>query len=307
MVGALAALRELQAPLLALVLLGACALKLARILRHRAVAAADGATALFPERVRRPATLALCAAELSLGLGLLATAGPGSEHGRGDAVRLTAALFFLVGMCALVELRERRPALGCGCFGELSGKPPGVRSLVRTGLLAVASLAGINARPLHLPPPGPRAVTELGLLLAELLALALASPEVGEVLDRLGYREPCELRVQPPARALTALRRSRSWRRHARMITGGPSDMWRELCWWYVVYPARSGGRDGEVVFAVEVKPRRPAIRAAVVWRAGRRPAEPASRRAREPASGPLPAPLPDQALPRAQVPSATF
>jgi hypothetical protein len=305
MVSAAAGLRELQAPLLALVMFGACALKLLRLLRHRQ-AGAGGATALFPPRVRVPATLVLCAAELLLGLGLLATAGPAGGHDRGEAVRLAVAVFFGVGMCTLVELRERRPGVGCGCFGDLSSEPPGVRSVLRAGLLASAALAGVSAPALHLPPPGLRAVTELGLLLAELLALALVSPELGEVLDRLGYREPCEVRVQPPARALTALHRSRQWRRYARVITGGPADMWRELCWWYVVYPARGGEREGEVVFAVEVGPRRPAIRAAALWQAGG-PAGSAPGQPGKPGSCPPAAPLPDQELPPAQVPSGTF
>lgn len=261
----IAALRELQAPLLGLVLLGACGMKLSRVLRARSVTAMLDATALFPERLRRPATAVLCATELSLGVALLATAGPLGKGGRADAVRLAAAVFFLVGMCALVELRERRPDLGCGCFGELSSKPAGVRSVIRAGLLAGMALAGLHLRPFGLPPPGPRAVTDLGLLAAELLVLALVSPELGEVLIRLGYAEPCDVRQQSPKRPLRALRRSRSWRRHAGMISGGPVDMWRELCWWYVVYPARSQGRDCEVVFAVEVARRRPAIRAAVV------------------------------------------
>jgi hypothetical protein len=95
------------------------------------------------------------------------------------------------------------------------------------------------------------------------------SPEVGEVLARLGYAEPCELRVAPPQRALASLRRSRAWRHHARLVTRGtPADMWRELCWWYLVYPGRDGAGECDVVFAVEVRPRRPAIHAAVVPRA---------------------------------------
>src|SRR5947208_3087601 len=81
----------------------------------------------------------------------------------------------------------------------------------------------------------------LGLLGAELLALALVSPEVGGLLTRLGYSEPCQVRSQQPQQPLTALHRSRAWRRHARLIAGEPADMWRELCWWYVVYPARGG------------------------------------------------------------------
>jgi hypothetical protein len=43
--------------------------------------------------------------------------------------------------------------------------------------------------------------------------------------------------------------------------------MWRELCWWYLVYPGRDGAGECDIVFAVEVRARRPAIRAAVVPR----------------------------------------
>jgi hypothetical protein len=43
--------------------------------------------------------------------------------------------------------------------------------------------------------------------------------------------------------------------------------MWRELCWWYVVYPGRDGPVGNDIVFAVEVKTRHPAVRAAVVGR----------------------------------------
>jgi hypothetical protein len=43
--------------------------------------------------------------------------------------------------------------------------------------------------------------------------------------------------------------------------------MWRELCWWYLVYPGQDSTGDCDVVFAVEVRPRRPAIRSAVVPR----------------------------------------
>jgi hypothetical protein len=301
----MAAMREMQAPLLALVLLGACAIKLSRVLRVRSVFAILGATALFPPRLRRPATVALCATEMSLGVGLLVTMGPAGAGGWADGVRLAAALFFLVGMCALVELRERRPDLGCGCFGDLSKQPPGGRSVLRAGLLAGAALAGVHIQHFHPPPPGPRAAADLGILLAELLVLALISPEPGEMLVRLGYSEPCQVRVVPPRRALTALHRSRRWRQHASMITGGPADMWRELCWWYLVYPARDRGRDCQVVFAVEVKPHRPAIHAAVVGPVRGpvpgRPPEPVPGRPPTQVPGGVRNPAP------AQVPSAIF
>jgi hypothetical protein len=44
-----------------------------------------------------------------------------------------------------------------------------------------------------------------------------------------------------------------------------PIDMWRELCWRYVVFPARVGDRDAEIVFAVYLRPHRPLIHAALV------------------------------------------
>jgi hypothetical protein len=44
-----------------------------------------------------------------------------------------------------------------------------------------------------------------------------------------------------------------------------PVDMWRELCWRYVVFPWNQDGANAEVVFAVQLKRRRPAIQAAVV------------------------------------------
>jgi hypothetical protein len=66
------------------------------------------------------------------------------------------------------------------------------------------------------------------------------------------------------------LRALRRWRRHAAMIIQDePADIWRELCWWYLVYPGRDGTGDWDVVFAVEVRPRRPAIHAAVLPRPG--------------------------------------
>ncbi len=91
------------------------------------------------------------------------------------------------------------------------------------------------------------------------------SPEVSEALVRLGYTDPCELRRVPADRTLAALRRSRQWRKHAAAITTElPIDMWRELCWRYVVFPCRLDGGHAEVVFAVQLK-RRPLVQAAVL------------------------------------------
>ena len=153
------------------------------------------------------------------------------------------------------------------------------------------------------PGPGPAAArglaaaTLLGLLAAELALIAGLSPELGEALVRLGYSEPCELRVVPAERTLTALRRSKQWRRHAGLITADvPADVWRELCWRYLVFPARYGDREAEIVFAVFLRQRRPQIHTALVdaatgpplaWPAAGEPVPWRGRRGGSPASGP--------------------
>ena len=279
--------RQLQLLVLAMILLGAAAAKLSRVLRAGSLSAGLGPTELFPARLRRPAALVLCAIELALGAGLLMTAGSPDPVIRADAtgVRLATAVLFLVAMCALVELRGRRPDVGCGCFGNLSTKPVGARSIARAGLLAGAALATVGIGPVHLPAPGPQAVRDLGFLVAEFLLIAALSPEVGEALVRLGYAEPCELRQLPPERALAALRRSSHWRRHAAVITSSePADMWRELCWWYAAYPACPGGRAADIVFAVQVKKHRPGVQSAIV---DREP-EPGARGDGRPAAQPV-------------------
>jgi hypothetical protein len=197
------AVRQMQIPLLALVLIGACAAKMSRVLRARSVFVVLDATSLFPPRLRRPATMAVCLTELSLGAGILLTSGR-AWRGWADGVRLATALFFLIAMCAVVELREFRPDLGCGCFGNLSGRPPGLRSVLRAGLLGAAALVSISGGELTLPPAGPAAALDLGILVAEFLLVAAVSPEVGEVLARLGPTPPCGLRAGSPQRGCTA-------------------------------------------------------------------------------------------------------
>ena len=70
----LAAARELQIPLLAVMLLGGCAAKAWRVLRSRSMKAAFDPAGLFPLRLHRPIMMAMFATEFVLGLGLIATA-----------------------------------------------------------------------------------------------------------------------------------------------------------------------------------------------------------------------------------------
>jgi hypothetical protein len=259
-------IREAQVPLLSAMLLGGSATKVTRALRVGSLDAGLGPTALFPMRLRRRVALSLCAAEFICGMALIVTAG---RFGRGEpatGVRIATTLLFLVATCSLLELRANHPDVGCGCFGEFSTSPVSGRTLSRSAFLSVAALATIGLPPLQAPHPGVDAARLLGIFAVEFLVIAALSPELGEALVRLGYSEPCELRRLPAVRTLAALRRSSQWRRRAGLITAEvPLDMWRELCWRYVVFPARLGEREAEVVFAVHLRPHRPVIHAALV------------------------------------------
>jgi hypothetical protein len=263
---ALTEVREAQVPLLSAMLLGGCAAKVARVARVGSVDAGLGPTALFPVRLRRPVALAVCAAEFACGAALIITAGGLGRGGLATAVRLVTSLLFLVATCALIELRTSHPEAGCGCFGDFSTSPVTGRTLARSAFFAVAALATIGLPPLRAPHPGADAARLLVIFAVELVVVAALSPEVGEALVRLGYSEPCELRRLPAVRTLAALRRSSQWRRRAGLITTEvPIDMWRELCWRYVVFPARLGARNAEIVFAVYLRPHRPVVHAALV------------------------------------------
>ena len=279
----LSAVREVQVPLLAALLLCACAAKAWRVARElitgRGTAGtrpgegnpgimdrALGPTALFPAELRRPAAIFMCASELLLGAGLILTATRVGARVPATAVRVGVAVFFLIALGALIELRERRPDVGCGCFGDLSASPVGMRVIARTALLAVAAIATVGEPALRLPPSAAGAELRIAIGAAELIVLAALSPELGEALVRLGYSEPCELRRIPVARTLGALTGSAQWRRYAGMIvSASPADVWREGCWRYAVYPGRENGRQVEIVFAVFLRAHRPQVRAAVL------------------------------------------
>jgi hypothetical protein len=262
----LGAVREVQIPLLALMLLGGCGAKAAKVLKSRDMAVGLGPTALFPLRLRRPLAMAMCATELTLGAGLILTAGKLGAGLPATVVRAGVSLLFLIAVGALIELRERRPDAGCGCFGELSSTPVGNRTIVRSAVLAVAAIATVGQPPLHMPSSGPLATVWIVTLIAEVLLLAALSPELAEAMTRLGYSEPCEVRRISVDRTLAGLTASAPWRRYAGLVDGRPpADIWREGCWRYLAYAGESGGRPVELVFAVSLRSRRPQVRVAVL------------------------------------------
>ena len=79
----LTAVRELQIPLLAALLLGGCAAKAWRLARTRSLSAVLVPAGLLPLRVRQPAMMTMYATEFALGLGLIATAGQAGAGGPG--------------------------------------------------------------------------------------------------------------------------------------------------------------------------------------------------------------------------------
>jgi hypothetical protein len=175
------------------------------------------------------------AAELGLGLGLIGTA---VKFGRdwptlpATVVRTGTALFFLVALGALNEMRQRHPDAGCGCFGELSGTPIGLRTIAARACCARPPSPPSGLPPLRMPSSSAEAELWLAVLAFELALIAFLSPELSEIMVRLGYSEPCELRRMPVGRTMSALHASSQWRRYADQVSArSPSDVWREGCW----------------------------------------------------------------------------
>ncbi|MGI5162190.1 MauE/DoxX family redox-associated membrane protein [Microbispora sp. CA-102843] len=211
-----------------------------------------GPAVLMPERFARPALIACALVEFALAADLLVVDHP--------VARWLPAAFFAIATYVLWDLRRRRPDVGCGCFGDVSDTPVGLRSICRVAALtAMAVLVGLQGVT-GLPDVTAETAPWIGGGVALLLA---CSPEIDEAVSRLRHRAPCEQRPMPPGRALSRLRASAAWRAHAgSLLTDQPSDMWRELCWRFFVFPVQG---DAEVVFAVHLSGRRPAVRAVVV------------------------------------------
>lgn len=257
---------DVQIPLLAALLLGGCLAKAIKVVRTGTVAAGLGPTALFPLKLRAPAAIFMCATEFCLGIGLIVTSGTFGERDPAGLIRLGTGLLFLVATFALVELRSVRPDVGCGCFGELSQTPVTGRTIARSALVAVAALATVKLDPITLPHWPGQGFALLLMLIAELVVLGFLSPEIRDVLVRIGYSAPCELRVVHPEQSLAALHRSAQWRRHSALIASNePTDIWRELCWRYIAFPSSYAGRDAELVFAVRLEHHRPVVLSALV------------------------------------------
>ncbi|MFI6505051.1 MauE/DoxX family redox-associated membrane protein [Nonomuraea typhae] len=211
-----------------------------------------GPAVLVPDRLQAPTMLACAIGEVVLAAGLLLTTN--------QLFRWGTVIFFALSTYVLMELRRRRPDVGCGCFGEVSSAPVGRRSIGRTVVLTGMALMSVWA-----PVPGWMVFAHPStLMLAGVAVLAVLSPEIEETINRIRYRAPCEQRPGPPeSQTLSRLRASSAWRAHRDELTSAePYDSWRELCWRFFAFRNRT---EDDVVFAVYLSGRRPAVRMAVV------------------------------------------
>ncbi|GAA0952900.1 hypothetical protein GCM10009560_75080 [Nonomuraea longicatena] len=211
-----------------------------------------GPAVLVPEGAQAPALVCCAVGEFILAAGLLLTDHP--------LFRWATVVFCALSTYVLIELRRRRPDVGCGCFGEVSSAPVGRRSIARTVALTGMALMSVWA-----PVPGWTVFTQPSWAIAVgVLVLAVLSPEIEETVHRIRHRAPCEQRPAPAESVtLARLKASGSWRAHrAALEPAEPYDSWRELCWRFFAFRNTAGD---DVVFAVHLTGRRPTVRMAVV------------------------------------------
>jgi hypothetical protein len=246
--------QEAQLPLLACVLILACVAKLA--IREPGTTAGPGLLTVL--RRRRSAVVTIAVVEGCLGVGLLVTDHP--------VVRLGTIVVFFVAMSVVVELRSSEVDEGCGCFGGLSTTPVQFRTVLRAFLLLLAAVAVVAEPTTGLDVVRHGTIWHAAIVVVEFAVFATLSPEIGVLLARRREPVPCEQRTVPMSETFAILHASDQWREHAAMIvTADPVDVWRELCWRFLVYRGQVDDEDVEIVFTVSTEGRNPAVRTAVV------------------------------------------
>ncbi|MCO5998532.1 MauE/DoxX family redox-associated membrane protein [Actinoallomurus rhizosphaericola] len=244
--------REVQIPFLAAVLLAAAAGK----------ALPQGRTPLPTRYGGGVSVLALAAGEALLGVLLLTTSL--------FVVRLASVVFFATATSVVADLVRHGSDEACGCFGRFSTEPARRLGVVRAGVLTGAAILAAGV-----PRTGARILASAdgrsaALLAVECLAFLALSPELAAAVERRLHPVPCELREVPLDATYATLRPSPAWREHAGSLTSAePTDVWRELCHRYLVYPGEVDGRPVEVVFAVPVDGGPAAVRAGLAWDSG--------------------------------------
>jgi hypothetical protein len=246
--------QEVQLPLLACALISACVAKIA--IREPGDTAGPGPLATL--RRHRPSVVTVAVVEGCLGVALLITAHP--------VVRLGTIVVFFVATSVVFLLRGSKTDEGCGCFGGLSTTPVGFRTVLRSCLFLAAALSVVAMPATGLDVFRHGTLPHLALAVGEVAVFAVLSPEIGVLVARRRERIPCEHRTVPLVETFATLHASKEWRRYSPLIvTADPADMWRELCWRFLVYRGRDNEEDVEIVFAVSTDERDSTVRAAVV------------------------------------------
>ncbi|MEV5750192.1 MauE/DoxX family redox-associated membrane protein [Actinoallomurus sp. NPDC052308] len=244
--------REVQIPFLAVVLLAGA---VGKALPH-------GRTPNLTRYRGGAFALGVGATEAVLGILLLTTSL--------FAVRLASVVFFATATSVVADLVRRGSDQACGCFGRLSTAPARRLGVVRAAVLTGAAVMAAEA-----PGTGVRILASAdgrsaALLAVDCVVFLAVSPEVVDAIEHRLHPIPCELRDVPLDATYAALRPSAAWRDHAASLTSAePTDVWRELCHRYLVYPGEVDGRAVEVVFAVPVDGGSAAVRAGVAWDSG--------------------------------------
>jgi Methylamine utilisation protein MauE len=246
--------QEVQLPLLACALISACLAKLA--IREPGEATDAGPFTML--RRHRPVVVTVAVVEGGLGVALLLTAHP--------VARLGTIVVFFVATSVVFELRDRKADEGCGCFGGLSTTPVGFRTALRSCLFLLAALSVVAVPATGLDVIRHGTGWHAAIAFGEFALFAGLSPEIGVLVARRRERIPCEHRTVPLAETFAILHASDKWRAYSPLIvTADPTDLWRELCWRFLVYRGRVDDEDVEIVFAVSTDERDQTVRGAIV------------------------------------------
>ncbi|MEV5573543.1 MauE/DoxX family redox-associated membrane protein [Spirillospora sp. NPDC052269] len=196
-------------------------------------------------------------------------------------VRVVATIGFAGATWAVLELRARRPEAGCGCFGGLSMKRVGRRSVLRAMLFTAAAVVSLGASRAGVEVPRLGTGRVMGVLALELALFASLSPELAVLCGRgrggararalvLGRRArrdvPCERRQSPLSETFATLYASSAWITFENsLVSATPLDIWREGCHRFLVYRVRLHETDMDIVFAVSTAARDRDVRHALL------------------------------------------
>src|ERR671914_765833 len=180
----------------------------------------------------------------------------------------------LISACvAKIAIREPSDTIGPGPLTTLRRHRPAVVTVaIVEGCLGVALL--VTAHPVA------RLGTIVVFFVATSVVFLLRGSKADEGCGCFGGLSTTPVRFRTVLRAclfllaalavlaetFATLHASQQWRTYSPLIvTADPADMWRELCWRFLVYRGQENGEDVEIVFAVSTDERDGTVKAAIV------------------------------------------